>query len=40
VKIPGKQKGQISVKAGNMAAFMYGNKKSSQRRPSKRGKSK
>jgi hypothetical protein len=39
VKIPGKQKGQATVKAGNMAAFIYGQKKASQRRqPKRRGK--
>ncbi|WFR56420.1 hypothetical protein QA584_22830 [Anaerocolumna sp. AGMB13025] len=39
MKIPGKQKGQITVQAGNMAKYMYGNKKASKRRqPKGRGK--
>ncbi len=38
LKIPGKQKGQVTVKNGNMFAFIYGSKKkkASQGRPSKR----
>jgi len=37
VKIPWKQKGQVTVKSGNMAAFLYGKqkKKASHGRQSK-----
>lgn len=39
LKIPGKQKGQVTVQNGNMAAFIYGQKNASKRRqPKRRGK--
>ena len=40
LKIPGKHKGQATVRNGNMAAFMYGGKKNASQRlqPKRRGK--
>ncbi len=40
LKIPGKHKGQATVRNGNMAAFMYSSKKnaSQRRQPKRRGK--